>query len=211
MNRVRLTYKKGASLRYTGHLDLHKVWERTFRRARLPLAYSQGFHPQPKIQQACPLPLGFTSECEIVDFWITEDIPTNDLSSALEPALHPGITVLDLKCIPLSDPPLQTTIRSAEFEITFSQSENVDTVKDKINSILSAQTLLRERRGKTYDLRSLIHKLLMKNDKHPAMVMQLSAMPGATGRPEEVLAAMDIDPLNVEVTRTALIFENNHD
>jgi radical SAM-linked protein len=157
MNRVRLTYKKGAALRYTGHLDLHKVWERTFRRACLPLVYSQGFHPQPKIQQACPLPLGFTSECEIVDFWITENIPTSAISAALESALHPGITILNLKCIPLSDPPLQTTIRSAEFEISFPQSENMESIKEKINSILSAKTLLRERRGKPYDLRSLIH------------------------------------------------------
>ncbi len=211
MNRIRLTYKKGAALRYTGHLDLHKVWERTFRRACLPLAYSQGFHPQPKIQQACPLPLGFTSECEIVDFWITENIPTDAISATLEPALHPGITILDLKSIPLANPPLQTTIRSAEFEISFPQSEIIETIKEKINSILSAHTLMRERRGKTYDLRSLIHSLVIRNDISPKMVVQLSAMPGATGRPEEVLAAMDIDPIDVEVTRTALFFDNNND
>ncbi len=211
MNRVRLTYKKGSALRYTGHLDLHKVWERTFRRAGLPLAYSQGFHPQPKIQQACPLPLGFTSECEIVDFWITEDIPIDEISAALEPALHPGIAILDLKCIPLADPPLQTTIRSAEFVISFSQSENLDTIHEKVNSILSAPSLVRERRGKTYDLRLLIQSLVIKNEISPSMVVQLSAMPGATGRPEEVLAAMGLDPVNVEVIRTALIFDNHHD
>lgn len=211
MNRVRLTYIKCAALRYTGHLDLHKVWERTFRRACLPLAYSQGFHPQPKIQQACPLPLGFTSECEIVDFWITEDIPISAISTALEPSLHPGITILEFKCIPLADPPLQTTIRSAKYEILFQQPENVDTTKEKINSILSAQTLLRERRGKPYDLRPLIHSLYMKNDVSPSMVAMLSAMPGATGRPEEVLAAMGIDLFDVEVTRTALYFDNNND
>lgn len=211
MNRVRLTYKKGAALRYTGHLDLHKVWERTFRRACLPLAYSQGFHPQPKIQQACPLPLGFTSECEIVDFWITEDLPTSAISAALEPALHPGITILDLKCIPLADPPLQTIIRSAKYEILFQHSEKLDIITGKINSILSAQSLVRERRGKTYNLRSLIHTLFMKNDISPTMVVKLSAMPGATGRPEEILAEMGIDPINVEVTRTALFFDNNND
>jgi radical SAM-linked protein len=44
-------------MRYTGHLDLHRAWERTFRRARLPLAYSQGFHPQPRLNLACALPL----------------------------------------------------------------------------------------------------------------------------------------------------------
>ncbi len=211
MNRVRLTYKKGAALRYTGHLDLHKVWERTFRRAGLPLAYSQGFHPQPKIQQALPLPLGFTSECEIVDFWMTEVISIDEISAALEPALHPGIAILDLKCIPLADPPLQTTIRSAVFVISFPQSENLDSIHEKVNSILSAPSLMRERRGKTYDLRPLIQTLVIKNEISPSMVVQLSAMPGATGRPEEVLAAMGLDPVNVEVIRTALFFDNHHD
>ena len=47
-------------MRFTGHLDLHRAWERTFRRAHLPLAYTQGFHPQPRIQLAGALPLGFT-------------------------------------------------------------------------------------------------------------------------------------------------------
>jgi radical SAM-linked protein len=210
MSRIRLTYKKGASLRYTGHLDLHKVWERTFRRARLPLAYSQGFHPQPKIQQACPLPLGFTSDCEIVDFWLTEDVPTNTISAALASAVHPGITILGVKCIPLSDPPLQTTIRSAQYEIQMPEAETPDTITDKIESILSLESLQRERRGKIYDLRPLILSLAIKNDRSPSILVQLSAMPGATGRPEEVLDVMGIDPGNVEVIRTALFFENNN-
>jgi hypothetical protein len=51
----------------------------------------------------------------------------------------------------------------------------------------------------------------VKNDVSPTMVVQLSAMPDATGRPEEVLAAMDIDPVDVEVARTALYFDDNHD
>ena len=65
MERIRVYYSKTAPMRYTGNLDVHKVWEHTLRRARLPLAYSQGFHPQPRINQACPLPLGMTSRAEI--------------------------------------------------------------------------------------------------------------------------------------------------
>ena len=57
--RLRLTFSKTGSLRYTGHLDLHTIWERTIRRAGLPLAYTQGFHPGPKIQIASALAAGF--------------------------------------------------------------------------------------------------------------------------------------------------------
>ena len=50
--RVRITFAKQGALRYIGNLDLHKIWERSIRRAKLPLAYSQGYHPQPKINLA---------------------------------------------------------------------------------------------------------------------------------------------------------------
>ncbi|MDP3186130.1 MAG: TIGR03936 family radical SAM-associated protein, partial [Anaerolineales bacterium] len=64
---MRITFSKTGALRYTGHLDLQRIWERTARRAGLPLVYSQGFHPQPKIQIAAALPLGFSGRAELVD------------------------------------------------------------------------------------------------------------------------------------------------
>jgi radical SAM-linked protein len=65
--RLRITFAKQGALRYTGQIDLHRIWERSARRADLPLAYSHGYHPQPKIQLAAALPLGFSSRCEVVD------------------------------------------------------------------------------------------------------------------------------------------------
>src|SRR5512136_2650651 len=70
--RLRITFSKTGALRYTGHLDLQTVWERTIRRAGLPLAYTHGFHPGPKIQIASALPLGFIGRLEIVDIWLQE-------------------------------------------------------------------------------------------------------------------------------------------
>src|SRR5512147_2848511 len=96
--RIRITFAKQGALRYTGHLDLHKMWERATRRADLPLAYSQGFHPQPKIQLAAALPLGFSSRCELVDMWIDEEnldlaaLPTN-----MGKAVPMGIKILSVE------------------------------------------------------------------------------------------------------------------
>ena len=82
--RLRITFHKTAAMRYTGHLDLHKTWERTIRRARLPLAYSQGYHPQPRLNVASALPLGFTSECELLDLWLADEVPIGDAAKALQ-------------------------------------------------------------------------------------------------------------------------------
>ena len=71
--RLRITFSKTGSLRYTGHLDLQTVWERTARRAGLSLAYTQGFHPGPRIQIASALPLGIAGNAEIVDLWLDTD------------------------------------------------------------------------------------------------------------------------------------------
>jgi hypothetical protein len=80
----RITFTKQGALRYTGHLDLHRLWERAMRRASLPIAYSQGFHPQPKISLAAALPLGFASRGEVLDVRLNEDIPRRRDSLTLE-------------------------------------------------------------------------------------------------------------------------------
>ncbi len=61
--RVRMTYARREALRYVSHLDMQMVWERTLRRARMPLAYTKGFNPNPRLHLASALPLGFLSRC----------------------------------------------------------------------------------------------------------------------------------------------------
>jgi radical SAM-linked protein len=73
--RIRISFSKFGAMQYVGHLDLHKSWERTFRRSGLPLEYSQGFHPQPHLNLACALPVGFTSQCELLDAWLEQELP----------------------------------------------------------------------------------------------------------------------------------------
>ena len=80
--RIRITFAKQGPLRYTGHLDLHKLWERAARRAELPLAYSQGFHPQPKMNIAAALPLGFSSRCEVMDMKLEHEIQLERLRTS---------------------------------------------------------------------------------------------------------------------------------
>jgi radical SAM-linked protein len=206
MMRIRLVYKKGEALKYTGHLDLHKVWERSIRRSQLPLVYSQGFHPQPRIQQACPLPLGFTSNCEMIDLWLRDELTSDLINQSLTPALPPGIELTGIKTISLSDPPLQTIVCSSEYLAILEFNFDMSKIETKIQEILSSASILRERRGKPYDLRILIHQLRIVQSPEPGIFMRLSALPGATGRPEEVLNCLGIEQNQVTVVRLRLIF-----
>ena len=157
--RIQITFAKQGPLRYTGHLDLHKLWERAARRAQLPLAYSQGFHPQPKMNIAAALPLGFSSRCEVMDMKLEHEIQLEGLRDKLQQTLPAGIQVLSVESADERAPALQTQVASAEYQVTLTGSVDASELKRKIDSVMEAESIIRERRGKTYDLRPLIEGL----------------------------------------------------
>jgi radical SAM-linked protein len=206
--RVRIYFDKTEAMRFTGQLDVHRTFERMFRRANLPLAYNNGFHPQPRINFASALPLGFTSQAEIVDIWLETSIPLVDIETALKITLPPGIQIQQIEEIDSKTPTLQTQVVASEFTITVLHSQhNFD---DRLSKLLGASSLPRVRRGKAYDLRPLIYKLSRLPDddeSHPRFKINLASRPGATGRPEEVLDELGILPESTRIHRTRIIFE----
>jgi radical SAM-linked protein len=202
--RIRITFTKQGALRYTGHLDLHKLWERAARRAELPLAYSQGFHPQPKMNMAAALPLGFSSRCEVMDIKLEQDIPLDSLPTRLNSTLPSGLQVVEVEQVDERAPALQTQVQSAEYEVTLTEPADESELKRKIASVIESKSIARERRGKMYNLRPLIEDLdLLSSAK---IRMRLAAREGATGRPEEVLDALGIAFEATRIERTRLIF-----
>jgi radical SAM-linked protein len=222
--RIRITFAKQGPLRYTGHLDLHKLWERATRRAGLPLAYSQGFHPQPKMNIAAALPLGFSSRCEVLDMRLKEEIPLDGLCERLQETLPAGIRVSNVESVDESLPALQTQVASAEYEVTLAEALDRSELERRIDSVFVSKSLPRERRGKKYDLRPLIEEISLTHPSPPAppsgalrglpggrgekIFMRLSAREGATGRPEEVLDALGIAFEETRIERTKIIFKS---
>ena len=213
LTRYRVSYTRGPEMRYVSLLDLQLVWERTFRRSGLPVAYSQGFSPHPRFHMASPLPLGFTSRCELADIWLNEPLPTPKIGSDLQEAAPPGLTIDCVEEVPLSLPALQTLVRVAEYEAAFPFSDPLPGQEQAeppaaltgstVAEFLRAESILRERRGKQYDLRPLVEVLELCPDG--TLFMRLSARESATARPEEVLSALGLDPSQARVERTRLI------
>ena len=203
--RIQITFSKQGALRYTGHLDLHKLWERAARRAELPLAYSQGFHPQPKMSIAAALPLGFSSRCEVLDMRLERDIPLEGLPDTLQETLPPGIRVLSIEQVDDRAPALQTQVLSAEYEVTLTEAGSGSDLQRRLDSLMGAESIIRTRRGKQYDLRPLVETLEMPSEVR--IHMRLSAREGATGRPEEVLNELGIAFEETSIERTRLIFQ----
>jgi hypothetical protein len=126
---------------------------------------------------------------------------------ALAPKSAPGIVIRKLFEVALKQPALQP--EEGTYLVTLLDPIDDENLKVKVNQLLEEQHLLRERRGKEYDLRPLILNLKVLNgeDGSQLLLMRLCLLPGKTGRPDEVLAALDLDPLAAKIHRTELVLK----
>jgi radical SAM-linked protein len=205
--RLRITFSKGGPLTYTSHLDLMRVWERVLRRTGVPMTYSQGFNPRPKLQLAAALPLGHTGKAELLDVWLERPTPIKEITRAIMAALPNGLAISQVRQVMVNEPALQTQIRSAEYYVTIEEWDHpIEELEARIKGVLAASALPQERRGRQYDLRPLIEQLWLERiDGNRVMLrMQLAAREGATARPEAVTKVLEMDNYFVRYHRQQL-------
>ena len=121
--RMRVTFATADTVKYVGHLDMHRAWERAIRRARLPLAYTQGFNPQARLQFAAALPVGFTGQGEVADVFLNEALEPAEFLSRLTAALPPGIRPLRAEPVAREVPSLQSQVCGAHYWVEVETDE----------------------------------------------------------------------------------------
>jgi radical SAM-linked protein len=206
--RLRITFAKGEEIKYISHLDLMRLWERILRRARVPLAYSQGFNPRPKIAIAAALPVGFTSRGEVMDIVLERRLSPYNFARGLALHLPPGLELLSVEEVYPKLPSLQSQVRSAEYRVMVAWDGTQGEMAGKLRQLLSTERLSRQRRGKDYDLRPLIEDLWVEGKEGDAWVlgMHLRAGDRGAGRPDEVLDALGLAEGSYAVRRERLLF-----
>lgn len=115
--RYRLTYTKGEGVKYISHLDFLRSINRAFKRAKMPVAYSNGFNPHILLNIALPCPVGVTSECEMLDIELTHEMPTDEMTNLLNSVLMPDIRIV--AAVRVKEEPDFSLISSALYDITF--------------------------------------------------------------------------------------------
>ena len=140
---LRATFKKGEALRYTGHLDILRTFVRGMRRANIPFKYSEGFNPHAVMSFALPLGVGTTSECEIVEIQMKEQIPVQDFIKAVNEKMPPqSIEVISAEYSDEKTP----VIVKAEYVIEYENDKPVN--YDEIEEALSGKEILIEKKSK---------------------------------------------------------------
>ncbi len=209
--RLRIVFGKFGALKYTGHLDTSKMWERVLRRANLPILYTRGFNARPRIQLASALPLGITSECEILDVAFKERIKLDNLTGRLLSVSPSGLQIYNIKEVPAKSPALQTLVRGAEYRIRFEDGIDSSLLQTHIDAILSAESIIevKEKRGKkgklkksTVDLRPFIHDLQI--NEQGDLIASLAVGERGNIRPSRVLQEMGLDDVYHSIHRFRL-------
>ncbi len=165
MVNIRVKFRRGDEVKFISHLDLMKVFERAIRRARLPIAYSQGFNPHPGMVFGLPLSVGVTSEAEYGDFEITDDnLSMDEFMSRLNSQLPAGLEVLAAR-------PRQTkqnimaTISASEYTVVVGVGAECTEkrLKDCMSRYLSRKEIIVKKKTKSgvkdTDIRNMIFDL----------------------------------------------------
>jgi len=191
--RVRLRYTKAGKVRWTSHRDLARMFERAFRRTQLPVAYSGGFAPRPKVSFGLALPTGAESEAEYLDLELVEGttIDLAELPARLSEALPVGIEVSAAAAIDDRAPSLQEAVSSCGWRLGISGAGH-DELCEKVAGVIAAPSLVvtRKRKGKvvTDDIRPGI--LALRVVEGVEVECELAAQPRAV-RPGELVRAID--------------------
>lgn len=212
MHRLRLKFSRGPQLKFLSHLDLMRLWERVFRRARVELAYSEGFSPHPKMSLAAPLAVGVTSKAELMDVLLSRRTTSGNFVQEVALQLPEGICIIDVQPVALEAPSLQSRLRFAEYEVEVEAEQETGEVEISLKSLLALDTLpwhhARDTGERFYDLRPLLDDLWIagKKDEVYTIGMRLRCDSSGSGRPEQVIKALGFAGTPPSIERTKLIF-----
>jgi len=214
MQRLRVKFHRGEEVRFISHLDIMRLWHRAFIRAGVPLAYSEGFNPHPRISLAAPLALGVTSEAELMDVMLSTGLTPHSFTSVVGRQLPVGISIIQVLNTPLALPSLQSLVRFAEYKVGLETGQSAAEVAGAITFLMSKTELpwqhQRDTGVRRYNLRALVDDLWLIDitDGFCNIGMKLRCDSNGSGRPEQVVAALGFANYPESIHRTGLILKS---
>ncbi len=213
MQRLRIRFCRGQELKFISHLDILRLWQRALHRAEITVAYSEGFNPHPRISLAAPLPVGVTSQAELMGILCTQWVSPHFLTAAVNQQLPPGIEILQVYQVALTMPSLQSQVHYAEYkvEVEIEKEQKDKDIESALTGLLLMKQLPWQHQRNTgtrnYDLRALIDDLWLidGHSGYCTLGMRLRCDNSGSGRPEQVTTALGFTRHPQLIHRTKLI------
>ncbi|HYF91412.1 MAG TPA: TIGR03936 family radical SAM-associated protein [Symbiobacteriaceae bacterium] len=180
--RVRLAKERRA--RFFSHLDVQRTLERTLRRAALPLAYSQGFSPHPRISFASALATGVSSEGEFIDVELSESVTPAEFIERSNASFPPGLAFLEAREVAPKGDSLFSLIDAAEYRLTFS-GVSASALAGAVKAFLALESVEVEKEGKRgarlVNIREQVHLLEVEGGAERGVTLRAVLQSGAQG------------------------------
>lgn len=196
MAKYRAQITKGREIRYVSHLDYVAIFERALRRAHLPVAYSEGFHPHMKLAFTPALPVGVTSEAECMDFELTADLPPVEVLKRLTRELPAGAQVIKLRVLQHKVASLSAAATSACYVITFPHTSIPEAEKIRVlHAYKEAKTIpfvrVRPKYRKEFDAKMYWQDFNMQTQGDAlSLLLHINITPEGSMKPNEVLTIL---------------------
>jgi len=206
---LRVRFAKRGRLRFTSHRDFQRAFERAVRRAELPVAFSHGFSPHPKISYAGAAPTGAASEAEYLEISLTQERDADQVRAALDEALPPGLDVLEV--VVAGPGSLADRLEASEWRIAVPGVDPEQAAR-AVEAFLEREEILVERMTKrglrSFDCRSAVLRLAVGSETVPVgtcAILQVVLRHGTPAvRPDDVLAGV-LEVAALPVTGPALL------
>lgn len=208
--RFRIKYRKSGWTVYLGHLEMLRLWQRAMRRAGLPLAYSHGFNPHPRLSFGPALAVGIEGLAEYLDVELAVPLSGEEIKERLGAELPVGLELLLV--LPVADgaPALTAVINAAAYRVAWDEPRDAETMRERVSVLLAAPVVEVVRSSKegtgVKDIRPGVYRLDVLDNGSLDMLLECSAK-GAV-RPEEVLQALHLGG-TYRLTRTGLFIRQN--
>jgi radical SAM-linked protein len=199
-----LRYTKRGKVRWISHRDVARALERAFRIAALPLAFTEGFHPRPKVSFGLALSTGHESDGEYLDLVFAEPVDLETLPESLTAALPEGMAITGAAALADRAPALQEVVTAVEWQVEV-DGVDAEEMRHLVDVALGSAELLTQRRRKgrdvTEDVRPVIRRIDVTDHEPTTVVMELVTQP-RSAKPGEVLAAIRGDLREMRALRT---------
>lgn len=196
MYKILVKFTKEDRMKFLSHLELIRVVERAMRRAEVPLKFSQGFNPHPKISFAAPLAVGVSSQGEYLTIEVEEKISLEDFEKNLNLQLPGGMKFVSCKYIDVKSKSLMSLVENATYIVKCNTEVDYDSarISDAIKKLLEHEEITYEKRGKrnnikTVDIRKHIKEIIALSIEDKEIIFKITVSTGSQGnlKPEIVV------------------------
>jgi radical SAM-linked protein len=209
VQKLRIRFAKRGRLRFTSHRDFQRAFERAVRRADLPVAFSHGFSPHPKISYAGAAPTGAASEAEYLEISLTQERDPQKVKADLDEALPPGLDIVEV--VVATSGSLADQLEASEWLIALPGVDAAE-AEQAVDAFLAREEILVERMTKrglrSFDCRGAVLRLAVGSEPAPVetcAILQVVLRHGTPAvRPDDVLAGV-LEVATLPVTGPALL------